>query len=559
MNPSNVGLGGGGSSGRWGSEFPSAWYWADTTFAAKTVSAAADRYILNTPNAMQIDIGGNSYALTAQTTINLSTSTNWGKNVAARANSTAYILGDVISTPSTNAYYWECTTAGTSASSDPGSWGTSVGATKVDGEVTWTARFANPTTAANRAGYDFYVYACQPTSGTAPVFKVSPNSTTPYGYSTTTSRKVGGFHCLCVAVGTIASHALSDYVAGDILPYSVWDLKHRANGNANEGRTFIPTIGKWTNIYLMTGTTTAPVSVYGGTIGTSTHSLVAQDMAVTFNGVLPNSDEFTALAIGSNETVTIGSKPTPFSSGGHSTSSSVRRMVSNYGVEEACGYIGQWLRELAPEQSVARVGGDQASLQNITVYHAASPGGNPIYVKISVSGQPYLCCNMATDTTDKWVTFGSGENIIIKHDADAATGGYQAYYYSYGFICNLPGGKTIYLPTSNFNFFLKITHNASASSVGIAINYDDGADERIEFIDPGAANKTVASSMPIDTITATTYNSITVMSDYTWRGQLTAGGSWAAPAGIRSRMVSQMYRFLDYTCGVRTVSQNIEK
>ena len=59
------------------------------------------------------------------------------------------------------------------------------------------------TTAANRAGKDFYIYMCQPVSGTVPVIKISANSTVPSGYSASTSRKVGGFHCLCVAVGTI--------------------------------------------------------------------------------------------------------------------------------------------------------------------------------------------------------------------------------------------------------------------------------------------------------------------------------------------------------------------
>ena len=39
--------------------------------------------------------------------------------------------------------------------------------------------------------------------------------------------KLGGFHCLCVDVGTISGHALTNYIAGDILPRSCWDLKHK--------------------------------------------------------------------------------------------------------------------------------------------------------------------------------------------------------------------------------------------------------------------------------------------------------------------------------------------
>ena len=180
--------------------FPSTWYWADTSFYAKTVVSAADRYIVLSPNAMQLDIGGSSYVLTSQATIDLSVSTNWGKNVAARTNTTSYVVGDVIPTPTTSAWYWECTTAGQSAGSDPGSWGTAVNDTKVDGGVTWTARCLNPTVAANRAGKDWYIYACQPLSGTIPLFKFSPNSTIPYGYTANNSRKLGGFHTLCVSM-----------------------------------------------------------------------------------------------------------------------------------------------------------------------------------------------------------------------------------------------------------------------------------------------------------------------------------------------------------------------
>jgi len=86
------------------------------------------------------------------------------------------------------------------------------------------------TVAANRAGKDFYLYACEPSSGTEPDLVVSANASSPSGYTTSTSVKIGGFHCLCVAVGTISGHALSGWTAGDILPQSIWDLDHRSSG-----------------------------------------------------------------------------------------------------------------------------------------------------------------------------------------------------------------------------------------------------------------------------------------------------------------------------------------
>ena len=56
-----------------------------------------------------------------------------------RENSTGYDLGDYMVTSSNNLVRFQCTTAGTSASSDPGSWPTTLGNTKVDGTVVWTA------------------------------------------------------------------------------------------------------------------------------------------------------------------------------------------------------------------------------------------------------------------------------------------------------------------------------------------------------------------------------------------------------------------------------------
>ena len=106
------------------------------------------------------------------------------------------------------------------------------------------------TTASNRAGKDFYVYAVvNSVHNIEPDFILSANSTMPNGYTANTSRKIGGFHCLCRDVGTISGHTLSGYVAGDILPLSVWDLSHRAVSE-NEGMVWIPQIGLWADIYL---------------------------------------------------------------------------------------------------------------------------------------------------------------------------------------------------------------------------------------------------------------------------------------------------------------------
>jgi hypothetical protein len=53
--------------------------------------------------------------------------------------STAYVLKDVVIPTTRNGFYYECTTAGTSAGSQP-TWPTTVGSTVVDGTATWTCR-----------------------------------------------------------------------------------------------------------------------------------------------------------------------------------------------------------------------------------------------------------------------------------------------------------------------------------------------------------------------------------------------------------------------------------
>ena len=201
-------------------------------------------------------------------------------------------------------------------------------------------------TAANRKGKDVYVYACVPTSGTQPVFVASLNSTVPSGYTAATSRKIGGFHCLCADVGTISGHTLSGYVAGDILPASVWDLLFRAESE-NEGMVFIG--GHWYDIYLPSYASSKLQSVYGGTIvdGESAmpmHGERFAEYAGLVNKRLICRDEFLVIAKGSNERTSIANSADPNTTGGHKDTAG-RRMISNYGLEDCCGVLWQWTRD----------------------------------------------------------------------------------------------------------------------------------------------------------------------------------------------------------------------
>jgi len=258
-------------------------YSRDQQWTAKTVVVAADRYTLLSPNRLAVDVGGALLWLATQQSLDLS--------VAA----------------------------------------------------TWDSTTTDYTVAANRAGKDFYVYACN-NSGSLTLL-VSTNSTSPAGYTATTSRQLGGFHCLCADVGAISGHALSGYVAGDILPASIWDLRHRPV-SAPEGMVYVAGIGKWADIYLASVADGKLVSVFGGTCASGASSPLFDwyDFTEWFGRigkVLPGQGEFMAAATGSNEGTNIDSAAAPVTTGGHVDTES-RRIISDVGCEDCNGTMFQW-------------------------------------------------------------------------------------------------------------------------------------------------------------------------------------------------------------------------
>ena len=302
--------------------YPSLWYWSDVSFYAKTVSGAADRYTALSPNALQIDIGGVSYTLATQSTLDLSVEATWD------------------------------TIAGT-----------------------------DYRTAANRAGKDFYIYARRPTSGIAPIFEVSANATTPSGYSASTSRKVGGFHCLCVDVGAITSHPLTGYLAGDILPMSVWDLNNRAESE-NEGMVLSNGISMWVDIYLFSGTGTSTTSVNGASYADTILQYAAVDYALIAKKRLLFDHEFTHIALGCQEGVNVNGNSEQNTTGGHVSTGS-KRLISNIGCEDCAGVIYQWLNDSLTSDD-GTVSWDWSYVTGYTgsIYHQGTYG----YYKMTAGG-----------------------------------------------------------------------------------------------------------------------------------------------------------------------------
>ena len=200
-------------------------------------------------------------------------------------------------------------------------------------------------TAANRAGKDFYIYACIPDSGTEPKFILSANSTVPTGYTADNSRKIGGFHCLCANVGIISGHSLSGYITGDILPASVWDLLHRCKGE-NEGMVYDAYDDVWIGIYLLSYDNGRAVSRYNGVIldGESTpktHGLWFTETLAKQKMRLPYLHEFFTALKGCQEQVNISGSKDWNTTGGHVYTNNVR-CISNIGLEDPTGFMWQW-------------------------------------------------------------------------------------------------------------------------------------------------------------------------------------------------------------------------
>ena len=340
------------------------------------------------------------------------------------------------------------------------------------------------------AGKAYYVYACD--NNGVLTFKISLNSTHPSGYTASTSRKIGGFHTLCLDVGTIASHDLSDYETFDVLPKSIWDLKHRPVCEPS-GMVYDEAINKWADIYLASSTGATCASVYGATITDSRNWMDFVDDGHAVKKGLLHDEEFQSVMAGSNEETNLFASADPVTTGGH-MDTAARRMISDIGCEDGAGVMYQWLLDQSYRTEGVALS-IAAATKTATVTYIAAPGGNQIYLKFD-NGVPYLCCNMANDAADKLIILGTDYKIIIKHDA-AAAGGLPIYFDddatqpSRLLVNNTVLSKDCYIEANHPQYSLKLKHDPSAATNGVALNYDDTADQRLEAANAGTADATI--------------------------------------------------------------------
>lgn len=207
----------------------------------------------------------------------------------------------------------------------------------LDTVANWDSAYTGYATAATRSGKDINLYA------TADALILSPNATVPTGYTVDNSRKILGVHILCVDVGAITGHPLTGFLAGDILPASIWDLLHRPTCKA-AGMVYSAQADLWVDIYLQSGTGETTASTYGATITDTRTWMDYVDALAAVGKRLLWDGEFQIIAEGSNQRTNIYGSADPVTTGGHVDTAN-RRMLSTIGCEDCCGAMYQWLQD----------------------------------------------------------------------------------------------------------------------------------------------------------------------------------------------------------------------
>jgi hypothetical protein len=314
-------------------------YAASGNFAAKTVSVAADRYKLLTPADGAIKIAGVTYYWPTQQTLDLSLTATWDtiagtdyRTAANRAGKDFYVYA-VPSTSGTTPTFLA------SANSSAPSGYTTVDSVLVDGfhclcvaidhNTTLTAWAADTVIAVGETRkstvWNGKIIRCTVKAGD---FKTDP-ATEP----DVAGAAVGATLVDDQITWIVEQHSLEGYVAGDILPASVWDLRNRPT-SLSIGMTYEQAAGVWCDIYEQSGTMATTTSTFGAT---SVIQRSVQNRIIDFQMVkkrLLRMNEYMMVGLGSNRKSGLAAIAT--TTGGH-VDTYGRRMVSNIGCEDLNG------------------------------------------------------------------------------------------------------------------------------------------------------------------------------------------------------------------------------
>ena len=143
------------------------------------------------------------------------------------------------------------------------------------------------------------------------------------------------------------THPLSGFVAGDILPESVFCLTFQPMASVDDAMVYDKTTGIAVDVYLQSGTGVNTRSAYNQTHTTNRRVQNHLDDFKWVGKTFLNDFQFSSVALGSNSGTNIVGASDKTTVGGH-TDTAGRRMISAIGCEECCGYVSQWLADLGP-------------------------------------------------------------------------------------------------------------------------------------------------------------------------------------------------------------------
>ena len=180
--------------------------------------------------------------------------------------------------------------------------------------------------------------------------KISLNKTAPVGYDTVNTRRIGGFHTECADVGIVQDgNKMNNWLAGDIIPNSVWTLWHKPLIASPSGARYVPERDAWKTIYRQSGTLKNTVFEYGATL---TRSRSAWDHELDLGLVgweFPMSIDFTISELGIVPLKAVAGKAESSctKAGGWKNENNIRLTTSG-GDESTCGGLWTILQEYGP-------------------------------------------------------------------------------------------------------------------------------------------------------------------------------------------------------------------
>lgn len=208
------------------------------------------------------------------------------------------------------------------------------------------------------AGTDYAIYVCD--DGTV---RADSNFSAPTGYTSTTARKVGGFH---YAPGSNAAAQAGGNTTAQINEYSLWDIKFRPAAADPRGMTLVAG-AFWADIYLLgvnhltDGTSKYNVTIADGSAPPKKSTKFGGDGSAAYSDGawynfaevmthhgkrLPNYNEFQALAFGTTEATSSGGTDVPTTGvNGTGATSAWNIFTSKWGVVQASGCLWTWGNE----------------------------------------------------------------------------------------------------------------------------------------------------------------------------------------------------------------------